>query len=248
MTRPEISKQQSSLADAGQVSRPKLPPEQLIFAHQGLVRAIARGIHKSLPSYVELDDLISYGQLGLTQAARDFDANRGVQFSTFAYYRIRGAILDGANQMAWFKRSSIGRERYGRMSNDLLEQDAGDSAAASNQTTSDDGWTQGMSSKLAVVFLLSQAGEEQREMQITDSQAGVPLQRLLDDELKHKLHELLAELPEDSQTLLRATYFEGLTLKEAGERLGIGKAWASRLHARCLDQLSRGLKRLNVAD
>ena len=228
------------------MSRPKMPPEQLIFAHQGLVRAIARGIHRSLPSYVELDDLISYGQLGLTQAARDFDADRGVQFSTFAYYRIRGAILDGANQMAWFKRSSISRERYGRMSNDLLSQDAGDNAQAA--AGHDDGWLQGMGGKLAVVFLLSQAGEEQRETQLTDSQAGVPLQKLLDDELKRKLHELLDELPEDSQQLMRATYFEGLTLKEAGERLGVGKAWASRLHARCLEQLARGLKRLNVAD
>lgn len=228
------------------MSRPKMPPEQLIFAHQGLVRAIARGIHRSLPSYVELDDLISYGQLGLTQAARDFDADRGVQFSTFAYYRIRGAILDGANQMAWFKRSSISRERYGRMSNDLLSQDAGDNAQAA--AGNDDGWLQGMGGKLAVVFLLSQAGEEQRETQLTDSQAGVPLQKLLDDELKRKLHELLDELPEDSQQLMRATYFEGLTLKEAGERLGVGKAWASRLHARCLEQLARGLKRLNVAD
>lgn len=228
------------------MSRPKMPPEQLIFAHQGLVRAIARGIHRSLPSYVELDDLISYGQLGLTQAARDFDADRGVQFSTFAYYRIRGAILDGANQMAWFKRSSISRERYGRMSNDLLSQDAGDNAQTAGGN--DDGWLQGMGGKLAVVFLLSQAGEEQRETQLTDSQAGVPLQKLLDEELKRKLHELLDELPEDSQQLMRATYFEGLTLKEAGERLGVGKAWASRLHARCLEQLARGLKRLNVAD
>ena len=86
------------------LSRPH--PDDLVFSHQGLVRAIARGIHRSFPSYIDLDDLIGYGQLGLTQAARDFDPERGIQFSTFAYYRIRGAILDGANQMNWLKRTT----------------------------------------------------------------------------------------------------------------------------------------------
>ena len=52
----------------------------------------------------------------------------------------------------------------------------------------------------------------------------------------------------NARQLVQATYFEGCTLKEAGERLGISKAWASRLHARALDQLARALKRSHVAD
>ena len=66
------------------MSATRLTTDQLVFTHQGLVRAIARGIHRSLPPFMELDDLISYGQLGLMQAAHDFDPDRGVQFSTFA--------------------------------------------------------------------------------------------------------------------------------------------------------------------
>src|SRR5262245_20585960 len=104
-------------------------PDELMFAHQGLVRAIARGIHRSFPSYIELDDLIGYGQVGLAQAARDFDAERGIQFSTFAYYRIRGAILDGANQMNWLKRVTRAGDAYDRMSSDVLATDAADAGA-----------------------------------------------------------------------------------------------------------------------
>lgn len=232
------------------MSATRLTTDQLVFTHQGLVRAIARGIHRSLPPFMELDDLISYGQLGLMQAANDFDPERGVQFSTFAYHRIRGAILDGTTQMSWFRRFSTCRQNYERMSNDTLASDAADTAGENSAATSDHAsWLQDSSSQLAVVFLLSHASEDGREApHLEDSAARAPIQNILDDELKAKLHELLAELPEEARTLLHGAYFEGLTLKEAGERLGISKAWASRLHARALGQLARGLRRLQVSD
>ena len=225
-----------------------LNSEQLVFAHQGLVRAIARGIHRSFPSYIDLDDLIGYGQVGLAQAARDFDAERGIQFSTFAYYRIRGAILDGANQMNWLKRTTRAGDAYDRMSGDVLGADAADSAAGNGIYTSAN-WLGDMGSKLAIVFLLGQAGEDsEQRLDPEDQQAELPLESLLDDELKAMLRVQLEELPPDARHLLRATYFEGKTLKEAGEQLGISKAWASRLHARSLDQLARGLRRAHVAE
>lgn len=223
-------------------------PQELVFAHQGLVKAIARGIHRSFPNFIELDDLIGYGQLGLAQAAQDFDPDRGIQFSTFAYYRIRGAILDGANQMSWLKRTTVAGGAYDRMSGDVLATDAADSAGAA--ATSDDAkWLNGVSGKLAMVFFLSQAGEEgESNVEVADDQAEMPLESLLDDELKLSLRTAIDELPDDARQLIRGTYFEGKTLKDAGEALGISKAWASRLHARALEQLARGLKRAHVME
>jgi RNA polymerase sigma factor for flagellar operon FliA len=76
----------------------------------------------------------------------------------------------------------------------------------------------------------------------------MPLESLLDDELKQSLRLAIEELPTDARQLIRGTYFEGKTLKDAGEELGISKAWASRLHARALEQLARGLKRAHVVE
>jgi len=230
------------------MSVPAVHPEELIFAHQGLVRAIARGIHRSFPSYIDLDDLIGYGQLGLAQAARDFDSGRGIQFSTFAYYRIRGAILDGANQMNWLRRTTRAGDAYERMSGDVLATDAADSAAGTGHAN-DAPWLADVGGKLGMVFLLSQAGDDpEQKLELADGDAEAPLVSLLDAELKQTLRELIDELPDDARQLVCATYFEGKTLKEAGEQLGISKAWASRLHARSLDQLARGLRRAHVAE
>lgn len=58
-------------------------------------------IHRKLPASIELDDLIAYGQLGIVEAAHSYDSSRGCQFSTDAYYRIRGSIYDGVAMMTW---------------------------------------------------------------------------------------------------------------------------------------------------
>lgn len=60
-----------------------------------LVRSIARMVGHVLPPVVELDDLVHDGVVGLLECARRYDPNRGVDFRTYASYRIRGAILDG---------------------------------------------------------------------------------------------------------------------------------------------------------
>ena len=63
------------------------------------VRSIARKILRTLSSCIELDDLISYGMMGLLEAAERYDPKKGVSFTTFSYYRIKGAIYDGLRGM-----------------------------------------------------------------------------------------------------------------------------------------------------
>ena len=101
--------------------------QELMNGCQGLVRSIAWKIHQKVPRNVELDDLIGYGQVGLAEAARDFDQSRETQFTTYAYYRIRGAILDGLSTMSWFKRADYYRGRYEHAANNVLN------AAGTNQ-------------------------------------------------------------------------------------------------------------------
>jgi len=86
--------------------------DALVLEHQGLVRAIAWRIHRKLAGKAELDDLIAYGQLGLLEAIAAFDATRNHKFTTYAWHRIRGAILDGLGRMTWFARADFERGDY----------------------------------------------------------------------------------------------------------------------------------------
>jgi len=224
--------------------------EELIAENQGLVRSLALKIHKGLPSHVDLDDLISYGQVGLAEAAADYDPQRGEKFTTFAWYRVRGAIYDGLSKMAWIKRSQYNRIKYEQMANDVLRLENEGYSGRPGTAQEELLWMRNVSSALAVVYLSSRAkgDDDEQDMQLADRNAQAPSAALMNREVNQKLHQLIDELPPDAASIVRATYFEGLTLTEAGKRLNIGKAWASRLHARALERLARGLSRSGVAD
>lgn len=227
--------------------------QQLMASCQGLVRTLAWQIHRKLPPQVELDDLIAYGQIGLAEGARDFDPARGNQFTTFAYYRIRGAILDGLSKMSWFNRNDYWRGRYERMANEVLDVERADAAGASETPLEQDArWLKGTSGALAMVYMFShRTNEDDEEMgaaSIEDRGVQAPSAVAIKREMMERLHELVDALPDDAAKLMRGTYFEGLTLKEAGERIGISKAWASRLHAKSLGQLARSLRLSQLAD
>ncbi len=222
------------------------PPEtaqrqQWIEQCQGLVRSLASQIHRKVPARVDLDDLVAYGELGLVEAARDFDPSRGCQFSTYAYYRIRGAIYDGLAKMAWGSRAGYNRVRYEEMSNELLRQH-GEEASADPEPDAAAGarWLRNVTGALAVVYMatLGSPGKEVDAGTLVDGSEPAPPAVAMDCEMSQRLNQLIDALPPQAATLIRATYFEGLTLEQAGQRLGVSKSWASRLHAKALQRLA----------
>jgi len=224
--------------------------EQLIDQCQGLVRSLALKIQKGLPRHIELDDLISYGQVGLAEAARDFDPTRGGQFTTFAYYRIRGSIYDGVSKMSWVNRSQYNKLKYEQLAGDVLRLENEDQSAPPATLDGSLGWLKNITGALAIVYLSTSAARDDagEPLDVEDRDTPMPQASVIDRETHACLHRLIDELPAESQSLVRATYFEGLTLTEAGQRLGIGKAWASRLHAKALQRLARGLRLAGAAD
>ena len=224
--------------------------QQLIEQQQGLVRSLAGQVARKLPPYVELEDLIEYGQVGLAEAARDFDAARGGQFSTYAYFRIRGAIYDGLAKMAWFSRAQYHRLRYERMSNEMLREDVEASAGIERaKSESQMRWLRDLGRALAVVHFASQRQDDTGGVDaalLADSSTS-PTAILMKRETSQALRALIEALPARESALIKATYFEGVTLQEAGQRLGIGKAWASRLHTKVLQRLARSLRLMGAA-
>lgn len=220
-------------------------PEQLVERYQDLVASIAAGVHRKTPKHIELEDLIAYGQVGLVQASRDFDPQRGATFSTYAYYRIRGAIYDGLSKLSWTSRARYNRIRHEQLANDVLgEHNTGTADAVARQSTADAAhWLGSLSEKLAVVHLAAgQPGSEQAALALADPSATPPPEQAAMEELCEKIRALINTLPAQAADLVRSTYFDGLTLQEAGQRLGISKSWASRLHTKALQQLAQSLR------
>jgi RNA polymerase sigma factor FliA len=222
--------------------------EQLIDSGQGLVHSLAASIARSVPVRAELEDMVAYGELGLAQAARDFDPTLGVEFSTFAYYRIRGAIYDGLAQMTWTSRAQYRRLRHLQMAQEVVSEDAA-SAPPDGREGLDAGvrWLRSVTDRLVMVFLSghSDDGLGIRDSTIEDPRAtGASI--VAQQEISQRLHALIDELPSVERRLIKSIYLEGETLQRSATKLGISKSWASRLHAKALEMLARSLRRIGA--
>lgn len=219
-------------------------PQQLIDESQGLVHSIAKKVHLGLPPHIRLDDIISYGQLGLTQAARTFRPGQGSTFATFAYYRIRGAIYDGIAKMSWTSRSAYQRMKAERIANETHEENANErNKDATPQQEAR--WLTETTERLAVVYLTSGLSDSEKgEATLEDESAEKPEEIVERNETHRLLHRLIEALPEPDASLIRMAYFEDLSLAEAAEKLGKSRSWACRLHSRILSQLGRSLNAL----
>ena len=223
--------------------------QELISEGQALVHSLATKTHRNIPVRIDWNDLVAYGEVGLAEAARDFDPERGIRFTTFAYYRILGAIYDGVSKMTWTSRARYRHLRYHQMANEVLAEEAQDSKSTETSTLEEEAlWLRKVTDRLAVVYLTSQQGadDEGTDGSVFEDRAASAPEVVAQKELFTKLHELVDTLPTQSAELIRTVYFEGATLQEGANRLGISKSWASRLHAQTLEQMAKSLRQLGA--
>ena len=215
---------------------------------QALVHALAQKVHGQMAGSTEREDLIAYGELGLAEAARDFNPERGAKFTTFAYYRVRGAIYDGLSKMSWNSRSRYRRIRTEQLASQALAEE--DSNGQNQTLTNTASWLQGMTNRLATVYLASHGEDGQgiRDSTLEDPTAPQAPAIVAYREIREKLRNLVKGLPDTERQLIQMTYFEGITLTDAAASLAISKSWASRMHARILDQLAKSLRDAGLAD
>ncbi len=84
-----------------------LPLESFVLEHHGLVKKIALHMKKRLPSYIELEDLIQSGFVGLLEARSHYKNNMGATFETFASLRVHGAMIDFLRKNSWANRDAM---------------------------------------------------------------------------------------------------------------------------------------------
>ena len=154
-------------------------------------------------------------------------------------------------KMSWFSRSQYQRSRCQRLAGSAVERKAiPEECACTPGTESQLCGSCRVGQPLAVVHLSTDLGlkDDAASAAWTDTSTPTPPAAAMLGEAKQRINELVAALPQDAGGLIRAVYFEELDLQEAGQRIGVSKSWASRLHAKTLHRLARGLQPVGQAD
>jgi RNA polymerase sigma factor for flagellar operon FliA len=223
----------------------------LVDSNIPFVRSIAAKVKEQLPREIEFDDLVSYGMQGLLEAAQRYDAQHGTAFTTFAYYRVRGAIFDGLRGMGWLPRGEYARlrfeERAGSYLGNLGDRDAGERADGDPGQAGDlEEHVRSIADALggvAAIFITTL--DARRDLESAQDGAGAA-EALEERERSRTIRQALATLPEKERRLLELYYYEDRSLNDAGQALGLSKSWASRLHARAIGLLKEALEERGI--
>lgn len=218
--------------------------DQLVRDNLSLVQAIARKLKKQITARIDFDDLIGYGSKGLIEAAERFDPKHGVAFSTFAYYRIRGAMLDGLRTMGWYSRSDYARYRAEERANEYLQNQsdregagrAGGATAGGAPDTSKEAALAGVAEILSGIATVHITSLEAAAT-VADERLPAPDANLDTGRLGIRVRAAIKNLPERERQLMELYYFAEKNLEEAGAVMGLSKSWACRLHARAVELL-----------
>ena len=208
--------------------------ERLILEHQSFLRALARNLASSLPHHVDFEELVAFGQVGLTEAARSYEPGRGVLFSTFAHYRIRGAIFDGLRKMAWLPPAARRCVKEQSAADEVLR-DADESPGLPPTGPVLAGRFAAAVERLGAVFLMSGLGEG--DGQLNPADRSVAPADAEAREMHARLMAAMERLPEDMFVLLRMLYIENRSMSDVGAALGRNKSTVCRRHAEAIDLL-----------
>ncbi|MEA2031765.1 MAG: FliA/WhiG family RNA polymerase sigma factor [candidate division Zixibacteria bacterium] len=226
--------------------------KQLLNKYIPLVRNVATRMAMGFPSSVDVDDLINTGMIGLIEAFKNFDPDRGVKFETYAVPRIRGAILDELRALDWIPRSTRSKSREIDKAITVLENKFGrlpkkHELAKYMKITErelylaidDVSGTQVLSLD-EIIYREDDNRQVPRIEMVINKDIHSVLGEIEDSEIKGFLSVAIDRLTEQESMVIALYYYEELTLREIGEVMHISESRVSQIHTRAVIKL-RGM-------
>jgi len=218
-----------------------------------IIKHLAYKVCKGFEEGTIIEDLISAGIIGLLEAMEKYDANRGIKLNTFAYMRIRGAMIDELRSKDWFPRSARSKakkigEVIRKLENKLGRYPKEEEVAEELNIDLDDYLTMlkdyGNLSIVSIEDLSETAGEDKdRIIRYIVDESDDPEQYAEFAEMERILAEELDKIPERQKLVLTLYYHEDMNMKEIAKALGITEARVCQIHSQALLNLRTSMKK-----
>lgn len=226
-----------------------LATKQFIIEHYvHLVKLVAGRLGIYLNQYVDLEDLVGYGVLGLIDAIDKFDPEKNVKFETYASLRIRGSILDAIRKLDWVPRTLRKKQKEVDKAYTDLEIQLGrqpeDEEMARYLGVNPDEYNN-LLKEVNITTLISIDEYTYQLESIKDTKAENPDIHIEEKEMKDLLSNFIEALPDREKQVVFLYYFEELTLKEISSVLGVSESRISQLHTKAVSRLRAKMEKYN---
>jgi RNA polymerase sigma factor for flagellar operon FliA len=178
-----------------------------------------------MPRGVDTENLESAGVLGLIEASGQFDPSRNVEFKTFAYQRIRGAILDELRRNCPLSQQMLQKIALLREAREQIQGPMTlEHLARVADMPVDDVARCLQAARLTRPETWNETVQTRKD--VWQDESDHPLER---QEMKHVLADGIEQLPETMRIAITLHYTEDLKLKEIGNVLGLSESRVSRI-------------------
>ncbi|MBM3975651.1 MAG: FliA/WhiG family RNA polymerase sigma factor [Planctomycetes bacterium] len=221
--------------------------DALILEHIPLLHHIVGRMGVEISGRVEREDLLGYGMLGLIAAADSFEPERGLKFSTYAFTRIRGAILDELRKQDFLSRGQrdLVKEldrHVKRLEQSLQRPASPEELAEAMGVGAEEIDTILLRARQAGHTSLDEGPSRDLMEMLEDPRSADPVGSAEWAELKDLLVEMITELPDQEKTVITLYYGEELMLRDIASILGVTESRVSQIHTRALYRLNGMLK------
>lgn len=232
--------------------------EKIVEQYIPLVKYIASRIMVGRNTYIEYEDLVSYGMIGLMDAISKFNPDKGIKFSSYASIRIKGEMIDQIRKARPISKGAMDKlakynEAVETLQNRLYREPTVDEIAQYlNISVSEVTDIEGYINFMAVVSLEGILFSEDDELTIMgvieDKNSPSPYDSYEEKERVDVLAECIEKLKEKDRIILNLYYYEGLTLKEIGQVLEVSESRVCQLHSRAIKNLRAMLQRIKYIE
>ena len=226
-----------------------------VIASRTFVEALARRMAASMPSGVDVGDLVQDGMIGLIDAVHRYDEGRGIRFETFAERRVRGAMIDALRRDAWPRgvrrvRRELEAARESLRIVNGVEPSLADLAAHLGTDEERLGRTIVRINTIEATSAASGGDSDDANLPpgCVPTAPPSPDERYVVVERRARLKAALRRLEHRDRKLLLLYYFQDATMKQIGQALGVNESRISQLHARALTRLKDALLTAGYAD
>ncbi len=224
---------------------PRSMRDALVMRYLPYATSIATKIAHTLPHDADLEEILCNARLGLIEAAKRFNPKLLVDFKTFSYYRIKGAIFDGLRKTGALPRSLYAKLKLEREVGEYLKEQEARNGTVDQALKSEVEEMQKTVGHLASVCIVSM--DSMDNFEVEDDQSEREIEKKAEfQKIKEKMKCAIEALPEKERKLVKMYYFQGKTLGDIGRLLGLSKSWTCRLHARALEMLFAKITSMNV--
>ena len=219
--------------------------EALIVGHMAMVKRVASHLKARIPPYMELDELVQVGMIGLIEAARAFDTAKGVGFENFALSRIRGAMLDEVRRLSSLPRSAVAFKRSENDATQTLAAELGRKPSTAELAdfmgkTLDTYHKEKDSAHRFETYSMEDIGEE--VLNIRGDREQQPEVYVEQAQFMAALTDAIDGLSERPKLVMSLYYVEELNLKEICEVLGVSESRVSQILSETVKKLRNQLQ------